>query len=207
MTRLVAVLSGLAAIILVAVTFFLSRPETGSNQFAQCQAGQVAGGADQIGGPFDLVSETGEPVTDKDVIDRPTLIYFGYSFCPDVCSIDAARNAVAVDILEEMGTDVKPVFISIDPGRDTPDVLKNFTEIIHPKMIGLTGSEAQVKKASQAYRTYYSLPADTEDPYYLVQHSTFTYLMLPDHGFADFFRREETPEDMAERVSCFVDAV
>lgn len=207
MTRLIAVLSGIAAIALIAVTFFLSRPDTGSNVFAQCQQGQIAGGADQIGGPFTLVSEDGQTVSDQDVIDRPTLLYFGYSFCPDVCSIDAARNAVVVDILKEMGTDVKPVFVSIDPKRDTPEVLKDFTDVIHPEMIGLTGTEAQVKQASQAYRTYYSLPADTEDPYYLVQHSTFTYLMLPEHGFADFFRREDSPEDIAERVSCFVDAV
>ena len=115
----------------------------------------MAGGSAQIGGPFELVSETGETVTDADVIDKPTLIYFGYTFCPDVCPLDAARNAAAVDILEERGDMVKPVFISVDPARDTPEVLAEFTDYLHPRMVGLTGSPEQVRAASKAYRTYY----------------------------------------------------
>ena len=94
--------------------------------FAQCRTTQVAGGTDSIGGPFELVSETGETVTDADIITAPTLIYFGYTFCPDVCPLDNARNAIAVEILEEQGRMVTPVFISIDPERDTPEVLQAF---------------------------------------------------------------------------------
>jgi len=178
------------------------------DQFAQCRAAAVAGGAGQIGGPFELVSETGETVTDADVIDQPALIYFGYTFCPDVCPLDSARNAGAVDILEERGVIVKPVFISVDPQRDTPEVVAEFTEYLHPRMLGLTGSPEQVKAASQAYRTYYNAqPAEEGDEeYYLVDHSTFTYLVLPEHGFVEFFRREVTAEKMAETVACFVDA-
>ncbi len=177
--------------------------------FAACRSAAVAGGAGQIGGPFELVSETGETVTDADVIDRPTLIYFGYTFCPDVCPLDTARNAAAVDILEqEEGEIVKPVFISVDPGRDTPEVLAEFTDYLHPRMVGLTGSPEQVKAASQAYRTYYNAQTseDEDDAFYLVDHSTFTYLTLPDHGFVEFFRREVSAESMAESVACFIEA-
>jgi protein SCO1/2 len=209
MTRLFAIAAIVVATVFVGGAFVLSIWGGGDeDQFAECRAGQVAGGAGQIGGPFELVSETGETVTDAQVIDQPSLLYFGYTFCPDVCPLDAARNAEAVDILEGRGKIVKPVFISIDPKRDTPEVMAEFTDYLHPRMVGLTGTAEQVKAASMAYRTYYSAqpPQDGDEDYYLVDHSTFTYLVLPEHGFVEFFRREVTPEQMAETVACFVDA-
>ncbi|MEM1129525.1 MAG: SCO family protein [Pseudomonadota bacterium] len=184
-----------------AVYVFLPRGDT--DLFANCRAGQVAGGTDTIGGPFELVNGLGETVTDADVITGPTLIYFGYTFCPDVCPLDTARNAEAVEILDERGVGVTPVFISVDPARDTPEVVGAFAENFHDRMIGLTGSDAQVKAASQAYKTYYKAH-EAEDDYYLVDHSTFTYFVLPEHGFVEFFRRGDGAEDMADRVACFV---
>lgn len=174
-----------------------------SDPYAQCRGGQVAGG--DIGGPFTLIDQTGRTVTEAEVITKPSLVYFGYTFCPDVCPLDNQRNAEAVDILEEQGIEVTPVFISVDPKRDTPEVMADFAEAMHPRMIALTGSEEQVKAASQAYKTYYRVQ-DPEEEYYLVDHSTFTYLMIPEKGFMDFFKREATADEMAERVSCFVNA-
>jgi protein SCO1/2 len=191
----VALLTGSAAWV------FLAGPQ---DAFASCRGGQVGGGA--IGGPFTLIDESGAAVSDTDVITKPTLVYFGYTFCPDVCPLDAARNAEAVDILEEKGLDVTLLFITIDPARDTPAVLAEYTNAIHPGMIGLSGSEEQIKAASQAYKTYYK-KQDSGDDYYLMDHSTFTYLMLPGTGFADFFKREVTGDQMAERVSCFLNAI
>ena len=135
--------------------------------------------------------------------DRPSLIYFGYTFCPDVCPLDNARNAEAVDILEEKGLDVTPIFISIDPERDTPAVVRDFAENLHPKMIGLTGTQEQVQAASRAYKTYYK-KQENGGEYYLMDHSTFTYLVDPKKGFLDFFKREDTPDQMAERVACYM---
>lgn len=179
-------------------------PSTSADPFKECRQGAVGGG--DLGGPFTLVSETGETVTDKDVITGPSLLYFGYTFCPDVCPFDTVRNAEAVDILEERGIEVTPVFISIDPDRDTPEALADFTDNVHPRMIGLTGSPEQVKAASQAYRTYYA-KAEGDDPdYYLIDHSTFSYLVFPKQGFVEFFRRDVTPADMADRIECFVEA-
>ncbi|MDO8882769.1 MAG: SCO family protein [Pseudotabrizicola sp.] len=174
----------------------------GDDAFAQCRGGQVGGG--DIGGAFTLVDEAGATVTDVDVLAKPSLIYFGYTFCPDVCPLDAARNAEAVDILEEQGFDVTPIFISIDPERDTPEVMAEFTENLHPHMIGLTGSPEQVRVASQAYKTFYRKQDGGDPEFYLVDHSTFTYLTLPGIGFVDFFRREDTAVQMADRVACFV---
>ena len=166
----------------------------------------MAGGAGSIGGPFTLVSETGETVTEQEVITRPTLVYFGYTFCPDVCPLDTVRNAEAADVLEAEGVDIQTVFITVDPNRDTPEVLASFTDIVHEDMIGLTGPQEQPHAAAQAYRVYYNSHDDGTDPYYLVDHTAFTYLMLPEHGFVEFFPREVTPDQMASRTACFVDA-
>ena len=168
-----------------------------------CSATAVAGGA--IGGPFELVDETGQTVTESDVITGPTLIYFGYTFCPDVCPIDNQRNAIAVDLLAERGHEVTPVFITVDPARDTVDVVRDYTENFHEKMIGLTGSAEQVAGAASAYRVLYNARVDEDPEYYLVDHSVFTYLTLPETGFAEFFRREDSPEVMADRVACILD--
>jgi len=210
MFRTIAVVAVLIAVAGAGAVYVTSQgDEPGGDRFAQCRASNVAGGAGQIGGPFELVSETGETVTDEDVIDKPALIYFGYTFCPDVCPLDTARNAEAVDLLESRGHMVKPVFISVDPARDTPEVLAEFTDYLHPRMVGLTGSEEQVRAASNAYRTYYRAqePQEGAEDFYLVDHSTMTYLTLPGHGFVEFFRRDATAEEMADRTACFVDAM
>jgi len=164
----------------------------------------VVGGAGDIGGPFTLVDEDGKAVTDKSVLAKPALVYFGYSFCPDVCPLDSARNAEAVDLLKAKGMDVTPVFITIDPERDTPAVLKDFTANLHPDMIGLTGTPEQVQAASRAYKIYYK-KQDSGDQYYTMDHSTFTYLMLPGTGFADFFTRDDTAQQIADRAACFIE--
>lgn len=206
MVRIVAVVAAVFVVIALGVMVFLSRSANGDDQFASCRSSQIAGGTAAIGGPFELVNGDGETVTDKDVITQPTLIYFGYTYCPDVCPLDVDRNALAVEKLEEDGKIVTPVFISVDPARDTPDVVREFAEVMHPRMIGLTGSEDQVAAASKAYKTYYKAhPA--VDGEYLVDHSTFSYLVLPEHGFVEFFRRELIPDDLAEQIGCFIDQI
>ncbi len=210
MTRYYAIgaVTAVVALILGLVYWTMGGREAEGDVFAQCRAGAVAGGAGAIGGPFTLVDETGKTVTDKDVIDKPSLLYFGYTFCPDVCPLDNSRNVEAIQILEDRGTMVKPVFISVDPQRDTPEVVAEFTDYLHPRMVGLTGTEEQVRAASKAYRTYFKKqePEEGDEDYYLIDHSTFSYLVFPEIGFVEFFKRDETPEAMADRIQCFVDA-
>ncbi len=203
MSKKMVVATGAVLLALLGGTFAASQFVKSDDVFAQCRASQAAGGA--IGGPFELVDETGRTVTDADVITGPTLIYFGYTFCPDVCPLDVMRNAQAVTILDEQGLDVTPVFISIDPERDTVEVVRDFTDNFHDRMLGLTGSPEQVRAASQAYRTYYS-KQDGDDEYYLVDHTTMSYLVFPEHGFVEFYRRDVTPEQMAQSLKCFVQA-
>lgn len=203
MSRNYALLAVVATAVFVGGPAWYIWQQRSGDVFADCRGGAIGGG--DIGGPFTLLNGDGKTVTDKDVITRPTLLYFGYTFCPDVCPADNARNAEAVDILEERGYDVQPAFISIDPARDTPEVVKDFAANLHPKMIGLTGSEEQVKAASLAYKTYFRKQEDGDPDFYLVDHSTFTYLVLPGSGFVDFFKRDETADGMADRVACFLD--
>lgn len=202
MIRTVAVSAAAVVAVGLAATWYFSRP-SGEDAFAQCRSTAVAG-APTIGGPFELVNGQGETVTDQDVITEPTLIYFGYTFCPDVCPLDTVRNAEAVDVLQERGQSVTPVFISIDPERDTPEIVGDYAEAMHERMIGLTGSIEQVTAASKAYKTYFKKQAGDPD-YYLVDHSTFSYLVLPEHGFVEFFRRDLTAEQVANVAQCFVE--
>ena len=202
MTKLYAAMSAVAvAALLGGSAAYLWINRASGDDLASCRGGQAAG---SIGGAFRLVNGEGVTVADAEVLAKPSLVYFGYTFCPDICPLDNARNAEAVDILEERGIDVTPVFISIDPERDTPDVMADTAANLHPKMIGLTGSAEQVKTAAQAYRVLYS-KEPSDDEYYLMNHTTFTYLMLPKIGFSDFFNRETTADAMADRVACFVD--
>ena len=199
------VYAGAASVAIVAVlagTYYWTIQAIGHD----CGGNSIAGGGAAIGGPFELVDGSGETVRETDVIDGPTLVYFGYTFCPDVCPFDVARNAIAVDLLEEAGHDVTPLFISIDPDRDTPEVVGEYAAGMHPKMIGLTGSPEQVKAASQAYKTYYA-KGSGEGEFYLMDHTTFTYLMFPDTGLASYFGRDVAPEAMAEQTACHIRAV
>jgi protein SCO1/2 len=201
MNRTIAIVAvAIAAAFLLGTVWFTSQ-RGDDDKFAQCRSSAIAG---DLGGPFELVNAKGQTVTDKDVITEPSLIYFGYTFCPDVCPLDVDRNASAVEILEERGQTVTPIFISIDPARDTPEVVGDFAEVMHPRMIGLTGSPEQVKAASSAYKTYYKAHPAVDDEY-LVDHSTFSYLVLPEVGFVEYFRREVTPDQMADKIGCFLD--
>lgn len=207
MTRIYAIGACVVMALLLVGSYFypdLRRLMSGSDdKFADCRGGAIGGG--EIGGAFSLINASGATVTDKDVITKPSLVYFGYTFCPDVCPLDNQRNAEAVDILEERGFDVQPVFISVDPERDTPEVVGEFAANLHPKMVALTGTQQQIKAASLAYKTYYS-KQEGDPEFYLMDHSTFTYLVLPEVGFVDFFKRDDGADVMAERVACYAEA-
>lgn len=157
-------------------------------------------GAD-IGGPFELTAHTGEKVTAEALIDGPTLIYFGYTFCPDICPIDTQIMVDAVDLLAERGIAVKPVFITIDPERDTPKELSYFAEAMHPEMVALTGTSEEVRTAADAYKVFYQrVDVEGSAAEYLMNHTGYTYLMTPEKGITALFRREFPPEQIADDI-------
>ena len=189
------------AVFLISTTVYILISRNSEGGYANCRGGQVAG---NIGGSFSLINQDGIIVSDKDIINEPSLIYFGYTFCPDICPLDSFRNAEAVTILEESGYSVTPIFITFDPERDTAQVLKQFTSYMHPKMIGLTGSIDQIKNVAKKYRVYFKKQNNGDLENYVVDHTAFTYLVLPEIGFVDFFRRDLTAKQLADKVSCFM---
>jgi len=199
-----AVFACAAVVVTLAVTLAMTQIMLPAQRFEDCIEGSVAGG--NIGGPFELVDHRGQMVTDAQVLDQPALVYFGYTFCPDVCPMDVARNVVAVEILADAGLTVKPVFITIDPARDTVDYLADFVANNHPEMVGLTGTAEQIAKAARAYKVYYRKQPSEDEDYYLMDHSSFSYFMVPDVGFVDFLRSDLLPEVVADRLACVLRA-
>lgn len=143
----------------------------------------IATGIAQVGGPFSLVNQDGKRVTEKDFIGHYTLVFFGYTYCPDVCPTELQVMTAALDRMGDQGKNIQPVFVTIDPERDTPETLKTYVENFGPRLTGLTGTPEEVAQAAKAYRVFYR-KADSGDPKnYLMDHSSIIYLMGPDGLF------------------------
>lgn len=163
------------------------------------QGGQAAGSGEAlIGGPFTLTDHTGATRVAADFEGRPMLVYFGYTYCPDVCPTGLQTLSDALDRLGEVGEQIQPVFITVDPERDTPAVMAGYVQHFHPRLVGLTGTKAQIDQVTEAYRIYYAKQGEGED--YLVDHSTYTYLMGPDGEYLTHFSHGVTADEMAERI-------
>src|SRR5262245_35203023 len=163
--------------------------------------GPVASGTELVGGPFSLTDQNGKRVTDQDFRGKYMLIFFGYTYCPDVCPSELQVMSAALD---ELGTDaekIQPIFITIDPARDTPETLKVYVSNFHPRLIGLTGSEADIAAVAKAYRVYYAKAKTTENqPDYLMDHGTILYLMGPDGKFVKHFTYGTEAKGLAEAL-------
>ena len=165
-------------------------------------------GAVPIGGPFTLTDQNGKAVTDQDYRGRFMLVYFGYTFCPDICPLGLQTIAQALDELPpELQERIVPIFITIDPARDTVAVMKDYVAGFDPRLIGLTGSEAEIAQAVRAYRVYASKAATTAaDGSYLVDHSTFTFLMDGNGQYVTHFGHDTTSDEMAQKLKELVGA-
>ena len=153
-----------------------------------------------IGGPFELVDHTGRPVTEADYADHYLLVYFGYAYCPDVCPTELLVVGQAMDELGALGARVQPLFITVDPARDTVEALAEYVPSFHPRLVGLTGTAEQTRAAARAYRVYYRLGELDEDGAYLVDHTSYTYLIDPDGEYVTHFAFGQGPEKMAEII-------
>ncbi len=162
----------------------------------------VSSGKPLIGGPFALVDQTGTPRTDQALRGRYGLVYFGYSFCPDICPTDLAALSAGLQAFEaanaQRGAQVQPVFITIDPERDTVAAMKDFAPNFHPRLWALTGSVTAVQAAMQSYRVYAQKNIDPRDPKnYLIDHSAMFYLIGPDGGYVAHLAGSSKPEAIA----------
>ena len=191
------VLATLAVLVLAAAALGLVRWLMPAAEQPEAQ-GEVP-----IGGPFTLTDQNGREVTDEEFRGRLMLVYFGYTFCPDMCPLGLTTIASALDALPpEIQDQVVPVFITVDPARDTVEVMHDYVGQFSPRLVGLTGSEAAVADGDCAPTG--SMPAsrsaEAADGRYLVDHSTFTYLMGRDGKYLAHFGHATTPEEMAERI-------
>ena len=158
----------------------------------------------ELGGPIDLIDQNETTFSLKKQNASLSLLYFGYSYCPDICPYDLERNAYVKDIMDEHKLDINLVFITLDPSRDTTERLKDFSEYIHKSMIALTGSNDQIETLKKAYGVFgKSNKVDYEDQSYLVDHSTFSYLVNRDGEVLSYFNRRESPEKISEKIKCF----
>ncbi len=151
-----------------------------------------------IGGPFTLVDGAGKTVTDQAFRGKYMLVYFGYTFCPDVCPTTLNDVAQAVDKLGPAADKLQPLFITIDPARDKPDVIRQYAAAFSPKLQGLTGSAAQIATVAKEYRVYYAPHKTGPNPDdYTMDHSSVLYLMNPAGQFIGVIRADEGPDAMA----------
>ncbi|KAL6758086.1 thioredoxin-like protein [Haematococcus lacustris] len=169
-------------------------------QKVMTQSQEVAGKA-AVGGPFELLDYDGKPFTDKDLRGEFALLYFGFTHCPDICPDELEKIAEALDMVEgQVGVKVVPVFISVDPERDTPARIKAYVKEFHPRMLGLTGDLEAVKRTSKAYRVYYSKTGEAGAKDYLVDHSIIHYLIDPHGEFVTFYAKNYTAEQMMASI-------
>jgi len=147
----------------------------------------VMWGKEPVGGPFALVDHTGRPRTDADFRGKLLLIYFGFTYCADACPIDLQSMSAAVDKLGPAGDAVQPLFITVDPEKDTPEQLKAYVSLFHPRLIGLTGDPQQIRNVAKAYKVYFAKrePLQATNPN--VDHSSFIFLMDREGKYLGFF--------------------
>jgi cytochrome oxidase Cu insertion factor (SCO1/SenC/PrrC family) len=153
-----------------------------------------------VGGPFELTDQTGHRRTDADFRGRLIVLYFGYTYCPDVCPTELQSISLALDKLGAAAETVQPVFISVDPERDTPARLAEFVASFHPRLIGLTGSLADIKKTAIAYRTFFAKNSATAPGEYSVDHTGFIYLIGKDGRYLGFLPPGASPDEIADAI-------
>lgn len=159
-------------------------------------------GQARIGGPFSLVDQAGKAVTEKDYAGRYLLVMFGFTHCPDICPTALQVMAGTLDALGPKAGKVAPLFITVDPARDTPAIMKSYVSAFHPGIQGLTGSQAQIDAVTRAYRVYARRVDDAGSPDgYTMDHSAFIYLMDPDGRYVMHFRHNASPNDIASQVA------
>ncbi len=153
-----------------------------------------------VGGPFELTDQTGHRRTDADFQGKLVVLYFGYTYCPDVCPTELQSISLALDKLGAAAEAVQPVFITVDPERDTPARLAEFVASFHPRLIGLTGSLADIKKTAIAYRTFFAKNSATAPGEYSVDHTGFIYLIGKDGHYLGFLPPGASPDEIADAI-------
>jgi cytochrome oxidase Cu insertion factor (SCO1/SenC/PrrC family) len=159
----------------------------------------LGSGVALVGGPFTMVNQKGETVSDKTYLGKPMLLFFGFTFCPDVCPTELQVMAAALTELGASGADIQPIFVSIDPERDSPEVMAAYVSNFGERFTGLTGTPKQVAEMAQVYRVFYAKQENQADPKnYQMDHSAIIYLMGADGKFLKHFSYSTDAKALAE---------
>jgi len=155
-----------------------------------------------IGGPFEMVNHLGETVTQETFKGRHMLVYFGYTFCPDVCPTELQSLTVALNDMGKKGDAITPVFVTIDPERDDVAAVREYIGFFHPRLVGLTGTPAQVEAITDAFGVFYAKARDTgETSDYLMDHSSLIFLMNEKGRYVTHIRTGTAPEVMVRQLT------
>jgi len=192
--RTVLVAALLVGVVILAAGAFLG---LGLRETPKGAAGTLLASA--IGGPFHLVDQNGKTVTDADLKGKWSLIYFGYTHCPDACPTALNDISIALDDLGPKRDAVRPVFITVDPERDTPEVLKSYVTSFDAPILALTGTPQEIAQAAKDYRVYYAKHPEPGGDYSM-DHSSVIYVMDPEGRFTATFTPDSSPEDIATRL-------
>ena len=160
-----------------------------------------------LDGSFNLIDEAGQPVTQDSYEGKFKLVYFGFTYCPDVCPMQLEVVSHALDIAKISPEWLTTLFITLDPERDTPEDMKIYTDNFHKSIIGLTGSLEQIQQAAKAYKVYFQKVADPETTGgYTVDHSSIVFLMGPDNTYKQHFTHRDSAEDIAGKITSIIKA-
>lgn len=168
--------------------------------------GNDGGSATGIGGPFALVADDGSVATDRSFRPRWLLVYFGYTHCPDICPTTLAALSEVLDALGPLAAQVQPLFITIDPGRDDRQAVHAFVKALDPRIVGLTGTRAEIAAVARAYRVFYKKVPTQDGADYFMEHSSYVYVMRPDGHYVTLFSTDElgSPPDVAARLGAIL---
>lgn len=153
-----------------------------------------------VGGPFQLTDQDGNAVTEQTYKGKLMLIYFGFTYCPDACPTALGVMSAALDKLDVAAERVVPILITVDPERDTPQVLKDYVSNFHPRMVGLTGTPEQIAQVAKAYRVFYQKASGATGGDYLMDHTLLIYLMDGEGKYLANFTASATPDQMADEI-------
>jgi cytochrome oxidase Cu insertion factor (SCO1/SenC/PrrC family) len=160
----------------------------------------IVSGEALIGGPFQLTDQDGNKVTDQTYKGKLMLIYFGFTYCPDACPTALGVMSAALDKLDVAADRVVPILLTVDPERDTPQVLKDYVSNFHPGMVGLTGTPEQIAQVAKAYRVFYQKAPGAKGEDYLMDHTLLIYLMDAEGKYVTHFGPDATPDRIADEI-------